>query len=324
VAKSEPPRADGFDARHRGDDDPPDRKLLRALDWLFRILFLAGFITLCFAMPADHGGFLFAPSTEVILVAVGSALVLVAFLPVLYAIHRRRRRVAPDESGVEGSRQLSGSEPGQIVVPDYAPADTQHAAWTSPEPDARTVPDVGRGAGPSRRRLAWWITALGLTVVALTAWFVVARTSGGSRAGASSVEPTTAYSSVGPTTAYSPLEPTTENPKAALRAGVCFNYVDQYAVNAVPCAQGHDHEAYYRHTLPPGPYPGNDAVFEAAYVTCHAQFDRYLGPGHPSEYYISWMLMPDRSEWAAGNRITICVLSRSDQDQYTGSAHQAH
>lgn len=102
---------------------------------------------------------------------------------------------------------------GQIVVPDDAPiqhapvipddaaADLQRPTWTSPEPDSRTGPEVGREAGPSQRRLgARWIAALVLTVVGLTVWLVLAHASGGSGTGHASVGSGTAHSPVGSST----------------------------------------------------------------------------------------------------------------------------
>jgi len=240
----------------------------------------------------------------VILVAVAWAFILAGLLLTFYLMPR------------------SKSEPGETIVPDDAST-----------PDAPVVPDDAP-AGPRQRRVAArWIAALGLTVVGLIAWFVLARPFGGSGTGhasvgsgtgRASVVPSTSYSSVVPSTSYSSVVPATEDPKTRLTTGVCFLYVDASAVDAVPCTQWHDHEAYHRYSFPPGPFPGDDAVWAAALVTCHAQLERYVGPGHLDDYYVSWMLRPDRPEWAAGNRITICVLSRSDGEQITGSAHQAH
>ncbi len=220
----------------------------------------------------------------------------------------------------------SGSEPGQIVVPDDAPtqdapvvsddapAGPQRPAWTSPAPDARTVPEVGRGAGRRQRRVARWIAAMGLTVVGLTAWFAFAHPFGGSSA---------SHASVGSKTGHSLVGSSTEAP-TRLTTGVCFNYVDPSAVAVLPCTQPHDSEAYYRYTLSPGPFPGYDAVWEAARNTCNAQLNRYVGPEVRGVFYVTWVLTPGQSEWAAGNRLTVCVLSRIDTGKATGSAHQGH
>jgi hypothetical protein len=255
----------------------------------------------------------FAPSTRVILLAIAAALVFPAAVLIAYLEPSSRKRVAPDEPGVEGSMPPSGSEPGQVVVPDDAPADAQHPGWTSPEPETRAVPEDGRGAGPRRRRLAWWIAALGLTVVGLTAWLVLARTSGGSRTGASSVGSSTGTSSVGSSTG---------DLLASLTIGACFNLSDtEWAV--VPCTQPHDNQAYYRVTFPPGPFPGDPVVADAVMSTCDAHLDGYVGSGHAADFF-DWPASPDQYEWAAGNQFTFCVLSRSDDGKLTGSAHQAH
>jgi hypothetical protein len=155
---------------------------------------------------------------------------------------------------------------------------------------------------------------MGLTVVGLTAWFAFAHPFGGSSA---------SHASVGSKTGHSLVGSSTEAP-TRLTTGVCFNYVDPSAVAVLPCTQPHDSEAYYRYTLSPGPFPGYDAVWEAARNTCNAQLNRYVGPEVRGVFYVTWVLTPGQSEWAAGNRLTVCVLSRIDTGKATGSAHQGH
>ena len=40
--------------------------------------------------------------------------------------------------------------------------------------------------------------------------------------------------------------------------------------------------------------------------------------------FFDWPITPDQSEWAAGDRVAICVLTRTDMKEITGSAHQAN
>jgi hypothetical protein len=152
--------------------------------------------------------------------------------------------------------------------------------------------------------VARWIAAVGLTVVGLTAWFVIARGSGGSSPRDSSVGSGTA------------------DLMAQLTTGVCFNLSDTEFFAVVPCQHPHDNEAYYRDTFPPGPFPGDHVVQDGAVSTCDAHLEAYVGSGRAADFY-DWPLAPDQSEWAAGNHFTICVLS-SDYGKVAGSAHHAH
>lgn len=79
--------------------------------------------------------------TAVIILAVGSAIMLVSIPASLYLNHRQRKRAAPDEPGVEGSMPRSRSEPGHIVVPDDAPTqDAPAVPDDAPADSARPAP----------------------------------------------------------------------------------------------------------------------------------------------------------------------------------------
>jgi len=116
------------------------------------------------------------------------------------------------------------------------------------------------------------------------------------------------------------VESGTGDPMARLLAGECFNDT-QFAV--VPCRQPHEDEAYYRYTLPRRPFPGDNRLRDAATNTCDGRLAAYVGAGHADTFY-DWPITPDQFEWAAGDRLAVCVLSRGDDGKITGSAHQAH
>jgi hypothetical protein len=111
---------------------------------------------------------------------------------------------------------------------------------------------------------------------------------------------------------------------AGLTPGECFNLsAPEFAL--VPCQQPHEDEAYYRYTLPTGPFPGDQRVQDTTMPTCNAQLSNYvLSDTMSSGEFFDWPITPDQSEWAAGDRVAICVLTRMDMKQITGSAHQAH
>ena len=102
-------------------DDSPDSKLSRAFGWLALIFLVAGSFALLVAIPDSQAPM--AASTEVILVAGGSVLVLVS---VLIAVLIGRRRRLHDQRHWE--------HVGQIVVPDDGPAQD------APEPFSTSNP----------------------------------------------------------------------------------------------------------------------------------------------------------------------------------------
>lgn len=111
---------------------------------------------------------------------------------------------------------------------------------------------------------------------------------------------------------------------AHLTPGECFNTsAPEFAV--IPCQQPHEDEAYYRYALPPGPYPGDVGVQDTAIPKCDAHITNYVDSTSVSvAEFFDWPITPDQSEWVAGDSVAICVLTRMDMKQHTGSAHQAH
>jgi hypothetical protein len=171
--------------------------------------------------------------------------------------------------------------------------------------------------------VAWWIAALGLTVVGLTVWFVLARTSGGSSTGASLVGSSTPVSSVGSSTPVSSVGSGTIVPRARLTAGECFNYTSSATKFAVvPCQQPHDAQAYYPYTLPAGSFTGDQSIQDGAMATCAARFASYVD-SLAQDLLTNFVMAPNQSEWAAGDRVVVCALFQFGR-KIIGSAHQAH
>ena len=86
MAKSKPPRADRYVARHQ-HHEPSDSKLSRALDSLWILFLTAGLTLLLFVLPGSP----VAHFAKVVLVAVASGWLLVALVLKLYEIIHRRR-----------------------------------------------------------------------------------------------------------------------------------------------------------------------------------------------------------------------------------------
>jgi hypothetical protein len=109
---------------------------------------------------------------------------------------------------------------------------------------------------------------------------------------------------------------------AQLTTGECFNLsAPEFAI--IPCQQPHEDEAYYQYALPPGPFPGDLRLRDTAIPKCDARLTGYVEATSAADFF-DWPITPDQSEWAAGDRVAVCVLARLDMKKTTGSAHQAH
>jgi hypothetical protein len=115
------------------------------------------------------------------------------------------------------------------------------------------------------------------------------------------------------------VESGTTDPMTRLVVGECFNDSD----TVVACRHPHDDEVYYRFTLPRGPFLGDDHVNDAATAICDGHLNAYVGSQH-ADFYFDWPITPDQFEWAAGDHVAICGLSRMDEKTITDSAHQTH
>ncbi|MDW8809051.1 DUF4190 domain-containing protein [Streptomyces scabiei] len=95
-------------------------------------------------------------------------------------------------------------------------------------------------------------------------------------------------------------------------------------VDVVPCDGEHDAEVFAGFSLPDGPYPGDDAVAEAADDRCYARSESYVMdpwafPADVDVYYFS----PTRQSWRFGDREITCMLGNTDPEgSLTGSLRQ--
>ncbi|MEH0636136.1 DUF4190 domain-containing protein [Streptomyces bottropensis] len=112
--------------------------------------------------------------------------------------------------------------------------------------------------------------------------------------------------------------------------GECFDtpsgslegYTDD--VDVVPCDGEHDAEVFAGFSLPDGPYPGDDAVTEAADDRCYARSASYVMdpwglPADVDVYYFT----PTRETWRYGDREITCMFGNTDPEGgLTGSLRQ--
>ena len=92
-----------------------------------------------------------------------------------------------------------------------------------------------------------------------------------------------------------------------LRPGDCISASGGSPVTVVPCASPHDGEVFATLTLPAGPWPGPDAVRQAANDGCAARLHGYLNPQLAvslSQDYV----YPDQVAWSGGTRTVICEV----------------
>lgn len=92
-----------------------------------------------------------------------------------------------------------------------------------------------------------------------------------------------------------------------LRQGDCLSTPGGAAVSIVGCAAPHDAEVFATLTLPAGPWPGPDAVRQAANDGCAARLPGYLNPQLAvslSQVYV----YPDQVAWDSGTRTVICEV----------------
>ena len=109
----------------------------------------------------------------------------------------------------------------------------------------------------------------------------------------------------------------------ALQIGDCFNIPEQeliQSLEAVPCSEPHDAEAYAAFDQPGTTYPGADAVTEASAWGCYDRFESFVGiPWDESELDF-WFLEPTRESWEEGDdREVSCAITSFDGSKLVGT-----
>ena len=109
----------------------------------------------------------------------------------------------------------------------------------------------------------------------------------------------------------------------ALQVGDCFNWPAEdliISLEAVPCSQPHDAEAYLEFDQTGDEYPGAEAVALATEMGCFAAFERYVGiPWEASELDIA-ALEPTQESWEdGGDREVTCAIVSYDGSKLVGS-----
>ncbi|WP_205820281.1 MULTISPECIES: DUF2510 domain-containing protein [unclassified Microbacterium] len=117
-------------------------------------------------------------------------------------------------------------------------------------------------------------------------------------------------------------------PFAELEIGDCLPFVDYgdtgqiYELPVVPCDQPHTDEVYFIFDVDDEEFPGDDALGEAAWDGCAAQFDAYVGIAYEDSVLDFYTYQPTETSWArADDRAVQCILF--SYEDVTGSLEGA-
>jgi hypothetical protein len=108
-----------------------------------------------------------------------------------------------------------------------------------------------------------------------------------------------------------------------LKPGDCFDEPSSLGeitdLQVVDCADPHDYEAFGAFDVADGPFPGEDALDDAAFA-CVPLFEDYVGSSYEDtpNLDIAW-LAPTAESWSNGDRSISCSLYDIDGDKLTGS-----
>lgn len=112
----------------------------------------------------------------------------------------------------------------------------------------------------------------------------------------------------------------TEGPTAEV--GECLNHADLgeevSEIHTLPCEEPHDSEVFHSFEMPEEPYPGDEAVTEAAEQGCLVEFEEFVGTDYyDSDLYITYLPPQERSWQYFGHRTVLCIATA--EEPVTGS-----
>lgn len=85
------------------------------------------------------------------------------------------------------------------------------------------------------------------------------------------------------------------------------------SVPLVDCGEEHTAEAYHSQLMPPGPFPGLDAIKAEAEAVCLSQFEPFVGLPYEQSTLTMQYLHPIESSWTKDNgREILCIVESSE------------
>jgi hypothetical protein len=113
-----------------------------------------------------------------------------------------------------------------------------------------------------------------------------------------------------------------------VRVGDCFedppgildaDNLEVEEIEAVPCSEPHDNEAYHDFSLGPGPWPGEVAIFGEADEECFAKFESYVARDYQESRLEFSYFFPTEQSWGGGDREVVCYLFDVNLEKLSGS-----
>ena len=99
----------------------------------------------------------------------------------------------------------------------------------------------------------------------------------------------------------------------SIQIGDCVNLPDSEYVEsleALPCADAHDAEAFEAFDMRDGDFPGDDAVQEAAINGCYEAFEPFVGVAYEDSELGMYWLYPTPETWdESADREILCRLT---------------
>lgn len=113
----------------------------------------------------------------------------------------------------------------------------------------------------------------------------------------------------------------------SIQVGDCVNLPDSEYVEsleALPCADPHDAEAFEAFDMADGSYPGDDVVQDAAIFGCYDAFEPFVGKDYETSQLEMYWLYPTPETWREyDDREILCMVTSLDGSKLTGSMRGA-
>lgn len=105
-----------------------------------------------------------------------------------------------------------------------------------------------------------------------------------------------------------------------LEVGDCIPYVeyeptdDIYEIPVVPCDLPHTDEVYFIYEVEDGEFPGDDALFDATFERCVAEFEAFIGIRYEASELEVYNYQPTKASWNRWNDRTVQCIVYSYED----------
>jgi len=98
----------------------------------------------------------------------------------------------------------------------------------------------------------------------------------------------------------------------SLSVGDCFNDAEAEeidSVDAIPCGEAHDYEAYFAFDVSADEaYPGDDVISQSAEDGCLAEFPNFVGLSYEESTLDFNYLSPTEGSWENGDHEILCIV----------------